>query len=218
MINLSINSLQKPLRLLCLGAHSDDIEIGCGATILDLLNKNPNAEVWWIVFSANEKRRHEAIRSAKYFLRNASEKRIIIKDFRESYFPYNGDKIKNYFEELKDNYDPNIIFSHYRNDLHQDHNLICQLTYNTFRDHLILEYEIIKYDGDFGNPNIFVPLNVKTIDSKIGAIIKYFKSQKSRQWFSEDIFYSISKLRGIEINAESGYAESFYCRKMSFAY
>lgn len=204
----------EPLKILCLGAHSDDIEIGCGGTILRLLSEYDNVEVKWIVFSANSKRANEAEKSAKLFLRNVRKKNVIIKNFRESFFPYIGSEIKEYFEEIKGEFKPDIIFTHYRHDLHQDHRLISELTWNTFRDHLILEYEIIKFDGDLGKPNFFIYLDEEISLKKIEYVLNSFKTQRSRKWFTKDAFLSILRLRGIESNAQDTYAEAFYCRKM----
>jgi LmbE family N-acetylglucosaminyl deacetylase len=159
-------------------------------------------------------RANEASESAGLFLINAKEKKILINAFRDGFFPYIGVEIKEYFEELKNEFEPDIIFTHYRNDLHQDHRLISELTWNTFRDHLILEYEVIKYDGDLGSPNYFVHLNEGTCKRKIENILKCFKSQRIRSWFGEDTFFSMLRLRGIESNAFGKYAEAFYCRKM----
>jgi LmbE family N-acetylglucosaminyl deacetylase len=206
----------RPLKILCLGAHSDDIEIGCGGTILRLLKEIKEVEVNWIVFSADGQRAEEAKRSAKLFLGNARKKDVVIKRFRESFFPYIGSEIKEYFEEIKNDLTPDVIFSHYRHDLHQDHRLLSELTWNTFRNHLILEYEIIKYDGDIGSPNFFIHLDEKTCFKKIEYILRSFKSQENRKWFAEDAFLSILRIRGIESNAPEKYAEGFYCRKMVF--
>ena len=201
------------LKILCLGAHSDDIEIGCGGTILKLLEENDDVYVYWIVFSAEKKRAKEARESAGKFLINAKQKDIAIKRFKDGFFPYVGGEIKEFFEELKNGFTPDLIFSHYRQDLHQDHRLINELTWNTFRDQLILEYEIIKYDGDIGNPNFFVHLDEQTCQTKIKYILESFRSQSQRGWFTEDVFYSILRLRGLEANSLSKYAEGFFCRK-----
>jgi LmbE family N-acetylglucosaminyl deacetylase len=204
----------QPLKILCLGAHSDDIEIGCGGTILRLLQLYKQSSVNWIVFAANAERRAEAENSAGLFLRKAARKEIRINDFKESYFPYTGDEIKVYFEFLKQEIRPDVIFTHYRHDLHQDHRLISELTWNTFRDDHILEYEVMKYDGDIGTPNYFVQLDQNTCRKKVSQILKSFKSQSGHHWFSEDTFLSLLRLRGIECNAPEKYAEAFYCRKV----
>lgn len=202
------------LKVLCLGAHSDDIEIGCGGTILRLLEEVKKVEVTWIVFSANKRRTEEVNKSAKLFLAHASKKDIVIKHFRESFFPYIGSDIKDYFEEIKSEIIPDIIFTHYRHDFHQDHRVIAELTWNTFRDHLILEYEIIKYDGDLGVPNFFVHLSEEKCKKKIENIMECFETQKKRDWFTPDAFFSILRIRGVESKAPEKYAEGFYCRKV----
>lgn len=201
-------------RILCLGAHCDDIEIGCGGTILRLLEKYKDTIFYWVVFSSDQQREREARQSANTFLKGAKSKNIVIKNFRESFFPFIGLEIKEYFEQLKHEFSPDLIFAHYRNDLHQDHRLISELTWNTFRNHLILEYEIPKYDGDLGSPSLFVHLDESICRRKIEYILNSFKSQEQRRWFGEETFLAILRLRGMESNAPSKYAEAFYCRKM----
>ncbi len=203
-----------PKKILALGAHADDIEIGCGGTILRLLEENPATEVYWVVLGASGERRAEAVQSANLFLANARRKEIVVKEFRDGYFPYMGAEIKDFFEELKRKYLPDVILTHYREDLHQDHRLVSELTWNTFRNHLILEYEIVKYDGDLGAPNFFVHLTESVAQRKIRTILECFQSQKKKNWFTEDTFSSILRLRGIESNAPNKYAEGFYCRKI----
>ena len=206
--------LPDALRVLCLGAHSDDIEIGCGGTILRLLHSYKNCDVTWVVFSATAQRRREALGSARRFLKDARIKTIVTKGFKESFFPYRGEDIKEYFEQLKKRVAPDLIFTHYRQDLHQDHRAICELTWNTFRHHQILEYEIPKYDGDLGQPNFYVPLTRTLCRKKVEYLMEGFSTQRSRQWFTEDTFYSLLRLRGIESNAPDKYAEAFYARKL----
>ena len=202
------------LSVLCLGAHSDDIEIGCGGTILRLLRACGECDVNWVVFSAKAQRRREAVSSAKRFLKGARTTTVITKSFQESFFPYRGEVIKLCFEELKLRLQPDLIFTHYRHDLHQDHRVICELTWNTFRNHQILEYEIPKYDGDLGQPNVYVPLTQTMCDNKVRYLMDGFSTQRSRQWFTEDTFYALLRLRGIESNAPEKYAEAFYGRKI----
>lgn len=204
-----------PKKILALGAHADDIEIGCGGTILRLLEENPATEVYWVVLGATGQRKTEAVESANLFLENAQRKEIVIKEFRDSYFPYVGAQIKEFFEELKRKYLPDLVLTHYRGDLHQDHRLVSELTWNTFRNHLILEYEIVKYDGDIGVPNFFVHLPESIVRKKIQTILGSFKSQREKSWFTEDVFSSILRLRGVESNAEK-YAEAYYCRKIVY--
>jgi len=202
------------LKILCLGAHSDDIEIGCGGTILKILSEHENVEVYWVVLSSSGQRKGEAIESANKFLKAAGNRNIIIKDFRDSYFPYMGGQIKEFFEELKGIFSPDIIFTHFCHDLHQDHKLVSELTWNTFRDHLIFEYEIIKYDGDLSAPNFFVHLNESICKKKIDIIMNSHKTQEIKGWFTPDAFLSILRVRGLESRAPEKYAEGFYCRKI----
>jgi len=205
------------LRVLCLGAHSDDIEIGCGGTVLKLLRDHPGSHVMWVVFSAKGARRQEAVQSAEMFLRQAGSKTIETKTFKESFFPYCGEAIKAYFEKLKQAINPDVIFTHYRQDLHQDHRVVCELTWNTFRRHQILEYEIPKYDGDLGRPNLYVPLTDAVCNAKVKLLMAGFSTQRSRQWFTEDTFYSLLRLRGVEANSPERYAEAFHAKKVVVA-
>jgi len=201
---------------MCLGAHSDDIEIGCGGTILKVIENFKNTVFYWVVFSSDMKRKREAEESAHVFLREVKSKTIKIEDFKDGFFPYVGGEIKEYFENLKQEFKPDLIFTHYRLDLHQDHRLLSDLTWNTFRDHLILEYEVPKYDGDLGSPNSFVHLEETICNRKISYILNHFKSQTDNQWFNQETFQALLRLRGIESNAPEKYAEAFYCRKMVF--
>jgi len=202
-----------PLRLLCLGAHCDDIEIGCGGTILKLATPGRSIEIHWVVFSSDDRRKQEALKSAEAFLCGVTTKKITIHEFRDGFFPYIGADLKEHFEQLKTEFSPDLILTHYSNDLHQDHRLVSELTWNTFRNHLILEYEIPKYDGDFGSPNLFVPLDESTCRQKIDTILGAFQSQREKRWFSRELFEAVLRVRGMEANASSGYAEGFYCRK-----
>jgi LmbE family N-acetylglucosaminyl deacetylase len=212
MLNMALGRNGGSLRILCLGAHADDLEIGCGGTILRLLADHKTVAVHWIVFSATEQRAVEAQASAAKFLDGAAQD-IEIKAFRDGFLPYVGYDVKQFFEELKRRCSPDLIFTHYRQDRHQDHQLISDLTWNTFRDHLILEYEIPKYDGDLGCPNLFVHLDEATGRRKARSIIELFQTQHNRHWFTEDTFLSLLRLRGIESGAPGGYAEAFFCRK-----
>ena len=201
-------------QVLCLGAHSDDIEIGCGGTLLKLAAHARNVVIYWVVFSANHERRQEAHDSATAFLANVTNNTIVIHRFRDGFLPYAGIELKECFEQLKQQFSPDLILTHYRNDLHQDHRTVSDLTWNTFRNHLILEYEIPKYDGDFGSPNVFISLDQSICQKKIQYILKYFKTQREKHWFSHELFSAILRLRGMEANATSGCAEAFYCRKL----
>ncbi|MFN0171031.1 MAG: PIG-L deacetylase family protein [Bryobacteraceae bacterium] len=200
-------------RILCLGAHSDDIEIGCGGTILKLTEENPELNITWVVFSAEGIRKAEAEQSARAFLRTAGMTTVTVKDFRGSFFPSQEEPIKEFFETLKD-IQPDLILTHYREDLHQDHRVVSDLTWNTFRRHVVLEYEIPKFDGDFGAPNLFVPISRRHCDRKVKNLLKYFKSQAGRHWFAADLFLAVSRIRGMECDSPTRHAEAFYSRKI----
>ncbi len=200
--------------VLCLGAHSDDIEIGCGGAILELLRTHRKLAFHWVVFSTGPEREHEARRSADQFLKGALKRNVVVLNFRNGFFPFVGAEIKEYFETLKATVSPDLIFTHARDDLHQDHRLIHQLTWNTWRNHLILEYEIPKYDGDLGAPNFFVPFDRKIGERKIRILMDCFRTQRDKHWFTEDTFAGLMRLRGVEANSPGKYAEAFYSRKL----
>jgi LmbE family N-acetylglucosaminyl deacetylase len=203
----------RPLRLLAIGAHSDDIEIGCGGTILSLLRGFPGSRVDWVVFGATGVREHEARQSAAAFLADAAERDIRIGGFRDGFMPFEGAAVKEYFESLKSDVSPDVVFTHRLDDRHQDHRLLADLTWNTFRDHMILEYEIPKYEGDLGQPNLFVPLDRATSQRKIELLMTMFATQRSKRWFTEELFAGLMRLRGIEAGLSDGHAEAFYSRK-----
>jgi LmbE family N-acetylglucosaminyl deacetylase len=211
MLRLPINSA---CRILCLGAHSDDIEIGAGGTLLQLIRQIPELEICWLVFSASGPRADEAKRSAEDFLAGSAHRQIKIGSFRESYFPTEWPSIKDWFEDIKQMFDPDVVFTHYRDDRHQDHRVLSDLAWNTFRNHLILEYEIIKYDGDLGRPNIFVPLAGDVAARKIELLMRAFETQQTRHWFTRDTFAAMHRIRGLECASSTGLAEAFYCRKL----
>ncbi|MBV6433907.1 MAG: hypothetical protein IANPNBLG_04141 [Bryobacteraceae bacterium] len=214
MIHLTLpEQAATPLRILCLGAHSDDIEIGCGGAILRLAKQYPDCSIHWVVFSAAGVRQAEALKAARLFA-GANLSGPLLKDFRDGFLPFVGAEVKGVFEELKQSVAPDIVFTHNRKDAHQDHRLLAELTWNTFRDHLILEYEIPKYDGDMGQPALFVPLEKEQCESKVQYLLEAFQSQHAKRWFEKDTFLSLMRLRGMECNAPSGYAEAFYCRKL----
>jgi LmbE family N-acetylglucosaminyl deacetylase len=205
-----------PLKLLCLGAHADDIEIGCGGIILRLIAEVPDLVVRWIVFSGAGPRGAEARNSAATFLEDVARKQIEVLGYRDGYFPFQGAEIKDHFEALKREFDPSLVLTHWQRDAHQDHRLVAELTHNTFRDHLVLEYEIPKYDGDLSNPAFFVPLTRAQLQRKVDFIVHHFPSQRGRGWFSEETFFAIARLRGIGCNAPEGLAEAFYAGKIVF--
>jgi LmbE family N-acetylglucosaminyl deacetylase len=200
--------------ILCLGAHSDDIEIGCGGTILRLAEEHPNCVFHWVVFSAIGIRGDEARRACELFVKAKQLRGPVLKTFPDGFMPFVGGEVKAVFEELKQTVSPDLVFTHNRKDGHQDHRLLAELTWNTFRDHVILEYEIPKYDGDLGQPGVFVPLDDAICEKKVGNLLEAFESQRSKRWFERETFLSLMRLRGMECNAPSGYAEAFYCRKL----
>jgi LmbE family N-acetylglucosaminyl deacetylase len=205
-----------PLSILCLGAHADDIEIGAGGAILTLLETYPESRVHWVVFSAVGARADEARTCAAAFLGRAGESRVMLHDFRDGFFPGAYDRIKETFEEMKP-FAPDLIFTHQRADHHQDHRIVCELTWSTFRDHLVLEYEVPKYDPDLGNPNLFVPLEKRCVEIKTGLLMAHFRTQHGRRWFTPDTFEALMRLRGVQGAAPGGFAEAFYAPKLMLA-
>lgn len=215
MMQLKLNHANgRPLEILCLGSHSDDVEIGCGGTILRLAQQYPGCVFHWVVFSAIGVREEEARRAASLFVGPTPLRGLLLKSFPDGFMPFVGAELKAVLEELKKTVSPDLIFTHYHKDAHQDHRQVAELTWNTFRDHLILEYEIPKYDGDMGQPNTFVPLEPETYQKKVRYIMDAFQSQHTKRWFQQDTFLSLMRLRGMECNSPSGYAEAFYCRKL----
>ena len=214
MYNLDVLGSQRSgLKVLCLGAHSDDIEIGCGGLILSLLARHKVVDIDWVVFSAPPGRDKEARRSAKMFLKGARQQQVLLKRFRDGFFPFDGAKVKTVFEQLKSS-KPDLVLTHYRDDRHQDHRVLSDLAWNTFRDHWILEYEIPKYDGDLGTPNCFVPLDPSICQRKVDYLNAAFGSQRDKHWFSAETFMGLMRLRGMECRSATGYAEAFYSRKL----
>lgn len=212
MMHLELKPANGRLTVLCLGAHSDDIEIGCGGTLLRLAAQYPKAEFHWVVFSAIGVREDEARKGAASFA-GKNLKPPVLKQFRDGFMPYLGSEVKDVFEQLKLTIKPDVVFTTYGKDAHQDHRLISDLAWNTFRDHMILEYEIPKYDGDLGRPNLFVPLEEQAYQGKVDRLMATFQSQQSKRWFEPETFLALMRLRGMECNSPSGYAEAFYCRK-----
>jgi LmbE family N-acetylglucosaminyl deacetylase len=202
------------LSVLCLGAHSDDIEIGAGATLLAMMDRGIRLEVRWCVLSGAGDREKEAESSAADFLSDAAAIQIEVMSFRDGFFPEQGEAIKSWFELLKQRANPDIIFTHRRDDAHQDHRQVCRLTWNTFRDHCILEYEIPKWDGDMGRPNLYVPISAAVLKRKVDFLISHFGSQRSKQWFDTETFYGLARIRGMECRAPERYAEAFFAHKL----
>jgi LmbE family N-acetylglucosaminyl deacetylase len=213
MLPLRIGPEAAPARILAIGAHPDDIEIGCAGTLLKLIEQGAVSDARWVVLSGEGERAREARRSAEVLLERVPRSEVDVRDFPDGFFPYHGQRIKDFFEHLKAEFAPDVVFTHQRADLHQDHRLSCELTWNTFRDHLILEYEVPKYDGDMSAPNAFVPLDERLRQRKIDHLMSHFGSQRSKRWFREELFSSLLRLRGMECNSPSSYAEAFFCRK-----
>jgi LmbE family N-acetylglucosaminyl deacetylase len=206
---------QRSIHALVIGSHADDIEIGCGATLLALTRSRSNVSVTWVVLGASGVREHEARASAEVFLAGAESSEVLVYGFRDGFLPYLGGEVKDAFEELKRNVDPDLVFTHAREDLHQDHKLVCELAWNTWRDHLILEYEIPKFDGDLGRPNTFFPISEELAREKVQLLLDAFPSQREKHWFDEELFLGLMRIRGMEAVSPTGYAEAFTCRKLS---
>jgi LmbE family N-acetylglucosaminyl deacetylase len=212
---LGLGAFAKGGVVLCIGAHCDDIEIGCGGTLLRLLEANPALEVHYLVLCSDALRKREALGAARRLLGEASEKRVEVLSFRDGFLPWSGGEVKECFESLKRRVEPDLILTHTRGDLHQDHRLVSELTWNTFRDHWILEYEVPKYDGDLGAPNCFVPLSEAQVARKLEIVLGAFASQRTKRWFDEQTFRALLRLRGVECNAL--HAEAFHARKLVLA-
>lgn len=213
MKNLLLGESGRPLIILCFGAHSDDIEIGIGGTILGLIEAGVELHAHWCVCSANGLRADEGEASASSFLEGAISWKIDFGDFRDSYFPSQSEQIKHWMSGIRKRTRPDIIFTHAREDAHQDHREVSQLTWNVFRDDLILEYEIPKWDGDLSRPNIYVPIARATMERKIALLMDHFLTQRSKDWFDPEIFRGLARLRGMECRASDHYAEAFHLRK-----
>jgi LmbE family N-acetylglucosaminyl deacetylase len=200
-------------RILCLGAHPDDIEIGCGGTILQLSKLLVDCHWDWVILTGSEARHTEARESASRFLGKDASLELRLESFRDGYLPYEGAQVKDFFESIKREIQPNLILTHFAMDKHQDHRLISDLTWNTWRDHLILEYEIPKFDGDLGQPQTYFDFDRATAERKAKTILEAFASQKSKEWFDSEVLMALMRLRGVECNAPGRYAEAFYARK-----
>jgi LmbE family N-acetylglucosaminyl deacetylase len=217
MLTASLDLERGPARVLAIGCHADDVEIGCGGTLLALAAERPDLEVTWLVLGAEGARADEARASAAAFLAGTSSPTVLVEGFRDGFFPYLGPAVKERFEQLKGEVSPDLIFTHAGIDLHQDHRLVSELTWNTFRDHLILEYEVPKWDADLSAPNVYVPLAEAVVDRKIELLLEHFPSQSGKHWFTDDLFHGLARLRGMEANSPTRYAEAFRCRKLVLA-
>ena len=214
MLDLSLpGSNRSTLEVLCIGAHCDDIEIGCGATLMRLAEER-QLSITWVVLASTPERATETRRSAAAFLRAARRSSVQCATFDDGYLPARWAEVKDYFETLKRLPGPDVIFTHERNDLHQDHRVASELTWNTFRDHLILEFEIPKFDGGLLQPNLYVPASRRIVDRKCRQLRQAYASQRRKPWFDEETFRGLMRLRGLECNAPGGYAEAFHARKI----
>ena len=215
MSALLLKPAKPPARILCLGAHADDIEIGCGGTLIKLLSSRPDLHLHWVVLSGNDERAAEARSAAQRIVKDGSNTTVEIKQFRDAHFEYaEAVALKAYFHQLSKTVNPDLVFSHRRGDAHQDHRFVGELTWQHFRSQMILEYEIPKYEGDLGQPSVYVELDEKTAFEKVDTIVTEFPSQHEKPWFTASTFEALARIRGIECNAPSGLAEAFHCRKM----
>jgi LmbE family N-acetylglucosaminyl deacetylase len=205
-----------PLQILCLGAHSDDIEIGCGATLLALKEAGREFRVTWVVMTAHGERADEARASAELFVPRENLD-IVLFDFRDGFLPYEGAKVKDAVESLKAKPYPDLILTHRLDDAHQDHRQMAELAWNTWRNATILSFEIPKYDGDLTTPNFYVPLTRAQAEAKVAALMEAFPTQRGKGWFTPDTFMGLMRIRGIECNAPDGFAEGFHARKLVLA-
>ena len=214
---LGLSPAEPLRRVLAIGCHADDLEIGCGGTLLTLVAANPELEVDWVVLAAPGERGAEARASAGAFLAGAAAARVEVHEFRDGFLPYVGGEVKDVFEDLKRRVDPQIVLTHASYDFHQDHRLACELTWNTFRNHLILECEIPKFDGDLGRPNVFVPLSAEVVERKLALLEQHFPTQAGKHWFDRETFLGLMRLRGMEAASPTRYAEAFTARKVVLA-
>jgi LmbE family N-acetylglucosaminyl deacetylase len=216
MLQYQFNSELRDPTILLLGAHCDDIEIGCGGTVMRLVERFRAGRFVWVTLSSDPVREAETRAAAGRLLAGCAEQQVFVEPFPGSYFPHCGRELKDYFEGLK-RFAPDLVLTHCRHDLHQDHRVTNELTWNSFRDHAILEYEIPKFDGDLGVPNAYVPLTRAQLARKCDVLLECFPSQAARSWFTRDTFEALARLRGIECNAPEGVAEAFHGRKQSLA-
>ena len=213
MKELGLARRGEQLSILCLGAHSDDIEIGAGGTILTLIASGVKLDVHWCVLSGGGQRSAEASASAEAFLQGSNSSQVEVADFEDSYFPVHSRSIKHWLIEVRSRINPDVVLTHARFDAHQDHREVNQLTWNVFRDHLVLEYEIPKWDGDLSQPNAYVPLTAAVLERKVELLHQHFGTQRSKDWFDRDTFAGLARLRGMECRAPEHFAEAFTVRK-----
>lgn len=214
MLPLQLGPDRKRLRVLCLGAHSDDIEIGCGGTLMRWMEEYEQVHVTWAVLSASGVRGEEASRSVQALLLPGVTADVVLGDFEDAHLPAEFRRAKSFMRELHDRADVDVVLTHCLGDRHQDHRLIAELTWQCWRNHLVLGYEIPKYEGDLGRPNLFVPLSTAVVERKVAHLLEHFGSQRSRDWFSAETFSGLMRIRGLECRAASGFAEAFHAPKV----
>jgi LmbE family N-acetylglucosaminyl deacetylase len=215
VLELAFKKFEQAATVLLIGAHCDDIEIGCGATLRRLVREFPKLNFKWVVFTSEQDRRAETVAAAARFIGNKARYELSFLDFKGSYFPAYYAPIKDALESIKSQVNPDLIFTHSLHDRHQDHKLLAELTWNTYRSHLIFEYEIPKFEGDLGHPNLFVPVSETDLADKIDILLSCFPTQSHRSWFTPDTFRGLARIRGIECAAQSGFAEAFTARKVT---
>lgn len=219
MFPLNLAALHgRRLEVLCIGAHCDDIEIGCGGILLTLQQRHADCRIHWLVLTSIPTRRAEAVAAAQALVRPSARGEVRICELPDGLLPAHFAEVKRHFEDLKRDIEPDIVFTHHGRDLHQDHSLVSQVTWQTFRDHLIWEYEVPKYDADLAAPNVYVPLPAGVATQKADLVMRSFPSQAGKSWFSADNLLAVMRLRGLECRAESGFAEAFHCRKLVFSW
>ena len=213
---LSIGDATGPLHLLCIGAHADDLEIGAGGTVLTLLERHPGSRVTWAVFAGSGNRVSEAKASAEELLTTAGSFDVHTLGLRDGFLPYQGAAAKEAIERLREGLpnEPDVILTHALHDRHQDHRTLAELTWNTWRDHLVLAYEVPKYEGDLVPPNAYVPLEAGNVERKLDHLRRHFASQWGRDWYDEDTFRGLMRVRGLECRSPSRFAEAFHARKL----
>ena len=201
----------EPLRVVCLGAHADDIEIGAGGTILRLLDERPNTHVTHVVFSADAIRADEARAAARQLLA-AAEADIHVLGHRDGFFPFEAADIKGFAQAALEGVRPHLVLTHRRDDAHQDHRVIADLAWQTFRGATIAAYEIPKWDGDLDRPNAYVALDDATITRKLALLADHFPTQQAKGWYDDETFRGLARVRGVEAGVR--YAEAFHCTKL----
>lgn len=217
MLGLGFDIGDRPLRVLCIGAHCDDIEIGCGATLATLARGEAEAVVDWVILSGTEQRQGESRAAMRALLGDAARGQLLFGDFEDGRFPAEYGRLKDFFEELKSLEVPDLILTHERDDRHQDHRICNEMVWSTFRDQVVLEFEIPKWDGGLGNPSVYVPVTREAAGLKVDALLSCHGSQRHRDWFTRSTFESLMRLRGIECRATAGLAEAFHARKLVLA-